>query len=184
MNFSRSHKVRKRIKNEVPSSALSTNLIFRCHPFFSWYYGHSSSYFTDGHLLLQAYTTWSILEIQHKILRLGQSTHSQCRGHFWALCHHCLLETTSLNAVHPELQVRFIGNFCHSLFPPATPLFPLWRKKKGSGWEKKTMVQEPRDQWWNLWVQYFRVRFYQLSIPPDRICPQIYIIYLKGHSSI
>lgn len=37
--------------------------------FFSWYYGHSSSYFTDGHLLLQAYTTWSILEIKHKILR-------------------------------------------------------------------------------------------------------------------
>lgn len=83
-------KFRKRIRNKVLSGALLTNLIFRCHPFFSWYYGHSSSYFTDGHLLLRAYTTWSILESKHKILWYGQSTLSQCEvtvcgGHFWAI---------------------------------------------------------------------------------------------------
>lgn len=171
-------KARKRIRNEALSSVLSTNLIFRCHPFFSWYYGHSSSYFTDGHLLLQAYTIWSILEIKHKVLRYGQSRHLQyrvivCRGHFWAIRHHCLLETTSVGAMHPELQVGFIGHLHHSLFPPATALFPLWKKKTGKKkWYKNLEINAE-----TFGFRCFRARWYQClaavghstrqNLPPD-----------------
>lgn len=87
----------------------------------------------------------------------------------------------------PRLQLGFIGSLCHSLFPPATYFFPLCEgekeRKKKSGW-KETWYKKLEINDETFGFRYFRARFYQLSIPPDRICPQIHIIYLKGHSSI
>lgn len=70
--------------------------------------------------------------------------------------------------------------------PPQNISFPSVKGKK----KKKKEVGGKKIWYKNLEIndetfgfRYFRARFYQLSIPPDRICPQIYIIYLKGHSS-
>jgi len=63
-----------------------------------------------------------------------------------------------VGAVHPELQLEFIGHLHHSLFPPATALLP--RGRGGEHTEKK--------KWYNLEIKAetfgfrcFTARWYQ-----------------------
>lgn len=68
--------------------------------------------------------------------------------------------------------------------PPCNISFPSVKKKKKGVGGKKTWYKNLEINDETFGFRYFRARFYQLSIPPDRICPAIYIIYPKGHSSI
>lgn len=91
----------------------------------------------------------------------------------------------------PRTAIRVYREPLSFPVPPCNISFPSVNKKRKKKSHQERWVESKKTWYKNLEIndetfgfRYFRARFYQLSIPPDRICPQIYIIYLKGHSSI